>query len=235
MKKLRIIALVAAFVTALALYRFLDVISQPEEIPRTSVVVALADIPENTEITAEMVTTQEVVTEAVQPNAYTDLDTVVGMVAKSEILAGEQVVAGRLAQMGETDTGSDTLAYVVEPGMRAVTVAVSDTTGLAAMLKPGNHVDVIYNYSYTAADGTAVVESRMILQDIDVLAVGAVLSRGGVDADTGYATVTLMVTPDQAVTLSFTEYTSNLRLILRSPLDTEQAQTAAVQNSDFAG
>jgi Flp pilus assembly protein CpaB len=45
--------------------------------------------------------------------------------------------------------------------------------------------------------------------------------------------VTLMVTPEQALALSYGEYTSNLRLVLRSPLDTQETQTPAVKNQDF--
>jgi pilus assembly protein CpaB len=152
MKKIRIIALIAAVVAAVAVYKLLDVLSQPPETPRTNVVMAAADIPQNTVITADMVALQPVATEAVAADGFTSMDTVVGMVAKTEILAGEQVRSGRLVQMGEAaDTSSSTLAYVVEPGMRAVTITVSETTGLDTMLKPGNRVDVIMNYSYTCA------------------------------------------------------------------------------------
>jgi pilus assembly protein CpaB len=239
MKKIRIIALIAAVVAAVAVYKLLDVLSQPPETPRTDVVMAAADIPQNTVITADMVALQPVATEAVAADGFTSLDTVVGMVAKTEILAGEQVRSGRLVQMGEAaDTSSSTLAYVVEPGMRAVTIAVSETTGLDTMLKPGNRVDVIMNYSYTApaADGTAdttVTEARLLMENVSVLAVGTALGAEGVTPDVGYTSVTLMVTPEQALALSYGEYTSNLRLVLRSPLDTQETQTPAVKNQDF--
>ena len=60
------------------------------------------------------------------------------------------------------------------------------------------------------------------MQNIKILAVDQNLRRGAADAD-GYATVTLMVTPEQALEVSFIEQYHALRLILRSNLDEEEA------------
>jgi pilus assembly protein CpaB len=233
MKQMKLIALVAAVIAGLALYRFLDVISRPTEVPRTSVVVAAADIPENTTITADMVKLQPVATEALQKDCLTDLEQVVGMAASSDILSGEQVVSERLVKVGETDSSSDTLAYVVQPGMRAVTVAVDDTSGVGYLIKPGNRVDVVLNYTYTDAADKAVAVSRILMQDIQVLAVDRTLSREGSAAEEGYTTVTLMTKPAQAVELSYAEYSGSLRLILRSSLDTGTVSDGRVSSSQF--
>ena len=223
MKKIKIIALAAALVAALALYQLLKEISKPQETPRTDVVVAAVDIPENTEITADMVMLSPVATEALLPNVMKDPESVIGMVLSSDVYAGEQIVSERLVRMGETESRSNTLAYVIEPGMRAVTINVTPSTGGGNLVKPGNHVDVIMNYAYpekstNGQDDVKVEASRLLLQDVQVLAVDAILSKDGATAE-GYTTITLMVTPEQVTEVSFAEYTANLRVVLRSALD----------------
>jgi pilus assembly protein CpaB len=62
--------------------------------------------------------------------------------------------------------GGSTLAAIIKPNMRAVTVRVNDVVGVAGFLLPGNRVDVV---------GARMVERRAvtetILRDINVLAV----------------------------------------------------------------
>lgn len=237
MKKIRIIALVAALVLCFCVYKYLGVLSQPHEEPRTDVVVCVVDIPENTTITAEMVQLKPVLSKSVLPNACTDLNSVVGMVMNSNMFAGEQVISNRLVRLGAADATSDSLAYVVEPGMRAVTVNVGINSGLANMLRPGNWVDVVGYYE--VPEETEPVEeeenedepeeetepeyintAKMLLQNVQVLAVDTNIRKGAADVD-GYVSVTLHVTPEQAMDLSFTEQYAALRLILRSSVDEE--------------
>lgn len=222
MKKIKLIALAAALLAALAIYQLLKIISKPQETPRTEVVVAAVNIPENTTVTRDMVELLPVATEALLPGCLTDPEDAIGMVVSSDVYAGEQVISERLVRVGEVEDSSSTLAYVVQPGMRAATVAVTATSGIANLIRPGNRVDVVMNYAYEVqaagnAQKVTVPASRLLLQDIEVLAVDAVLSKEG--AAEGYSAVTLMVTPEQAVELSFAESTSSLRLILRSSLD----------------
>ena len=60
MKKLKLAALFAAVLVGLGLYRFLQELKTPQEAPHTTVVVAAVDIPENTQITADMVTQRSI-------------------------------------------------------------------------------------------------------------------------------------------------------------------------------
>ena len=239
MKKIRMIALIAAVVLGFCVYKYLGVLNQPKEEPRTNVVVALVDIPENTTVTAEMVTVKAVLSESVLPNACTDVKSVEGMVMNSDMFAGEQVVSSRLVRLGASDATSDSLAYVVEPGMRAITINVSLNSGLASMLRPGNWVDVVAFYSIPVEEEEVEEEvpaedeedaeptepeeiqmTTMLLQNVQILAVDTNLRKGAADVD-GYATVTLHVTPQQALDVAFTENYWNLRLILRSSIDEE--------------
>lgn len=236
MKKIKLIALFAALIAALGIYQFLKETGKPQETPRTPVVVAAVDIPENTRITPEMVCLQPVATEALLANHVKDISSVVGMVLSSDVYAGEQIVTNRLVRTGEADK-SDTLAYVVKPGMRAITVSAGQATGIANMVKPGNRVDLLLNYSYEEAvadteNTRTVTASRTLIQDVEVLAVDAVLSR---DGSTQYDTVTLQVTPEDAVTVSYADFIGSIRLILRSSLDNEQTKDFEIDMSHIAG
>ena len=62
---------------------------------------------------------------------------VVGSVVRRGIVAGEPVTSGRIVRPG--DRGF--LAAVLQPGMRAVSVAVNATSGIAGLVFPGDRVD----------------------------------------------------------------------------------------------
>jgi pilus assembly protein CpaB len=142
MKKIKILALFLALITAGALFWFLSQNdAQAVEIPKSRVAVAACDIPENTVITADMVSFAAVPVELVLPQTYDNASDIIGKTARSELVAGEQIVTSRLVEVGSADSGS--LAYAVTPGMRAITIGVNDTTGLKCMIRPGDHVDII--------------------------------------------------------------------------------------------
>lgn len=223
MKKVRLIAVIAALIAGVCIYLFLKELGKPQETPRTQIVVAAVNIPENTRITPEMVMLHPVATEALLTNHYLDPESVIGLVSSGDIFAGEQIISDRLVETGTTEEDSSTLAYVVEDGKRAVTVSVNAVTGIENLIKPGNHVDLIFNYSYKPAgsDDDPVTASRMFLQDLKVLAVGPVLSRDGAEE---YVTVTLETTPEEAVLISYAEFAGTVRPILRSSLDDEKVK-----------
>ena len=68
MKKLKLAALLAAVIVGLGLYRFLQELKTPQEVPHTTVVVAAVDIPENTQITEEMVTLRSISNDSLLTN-----------------------------------------------------------------------------------------------------------------------------------------------------------------------
>lgn len=214
-----------AVVTAGALFFFLKPSDEKADtVQKTNVVVAVKDIPENATITAEMVKTAAVPVDWVISSSYNHMNSVVGKTASAKIMAGEQIVGSRLVEVGSSDSGA--LAYAVTPGMRAITIGINDTSSLKNMIKPADFIDIIAQYQVEKqvinAEGNAEVktipEAKLLLQKIKVLAVDRVMQKTGAEK---YTTLTLEVTADQAVLLSFSENTGVLRAILRSPLDTE--------------
>jgi len=214
-KKVKLLALLAAIVTAVLLFVFLSSVIKFGGADTTKVVTAAQDIPANTVITEQMLAVSDIPTDNVLAGAITKLSDVVGKTIQSNIYAGEQIISAKLIAAG--DTTSTTLAYAIKPGMRAITIAVDATTGIAGMITPTNKIDLLGEYDYNGK-----VYTSIIAEDIKVLAVDAVLSSTGKNGDgttPGYTTLTLEVTPKQAMELSMATYSGTLRAILRSPVD----------------
>lgn len=223
MKKVKILALVSAVVLAILLYIFLSALRNSSETETVTVLTAAADIPANIPITANMLQQTELPKEAVLSNAISVSSEVVGTVSRTEIYQGEQILSSKLVAVGEGD--NETLAYTIEPGMRAITIAVDATSGLSNMIAPGNHVDIIGDFLTEKTDTNSKTQKQsytvMVLENIEVLAVDNILSKDKQqDSETAaYQTITLQVTPEQAMKLSMAQFEGELRAILRSPLD----------------
>ena len=238
MNKLKLVALFAAILVGLGIYLFLAEAKKPQETPHTTVVVAAVDIPENTRITEEMLTTKSISDDSLLDNYIVDPQTVVGKVMTSDVFAGEQIVTNRLVAPGEDIANKQTLAYALTPGMRAITIFVDKDTGLENFLKPGNRVDILAKYSHKeearpeeennasedptsetqAAQEVNVPTTQLLAQNINILAVGSVMNKNGT---TEYTSVTLEVTIEDAMNIDAVAWWGGLRLLLRSPLDEE--------------
>lgn len=217
MKKVKILALLSAVLTAVLFFFFLNTLLNMNDVETRAVVTAAADIPPNTTITAEMLVKKELPLEAVLPGSQMDPQAVVGKVARSEILAGEQVLEGKLVKVADSSSG--TLAYALEPGMRAITFSVDTNQGLAGMLKPKDRIDLIGEFEYQPPGGTATAYTSIVEENLKILAVDSVMSEQGKADGSAYATLTLEVTPKQAMELSMAIYKGQIRAVLRSPLD----------------
>jgi pilus assembly protein CpaB len=217
-KKVKLLAIVSAVITALLLFVYLNSLSITDEPEKTSVVVAASEIPADTVITSDMITQADLPSEAVLADAMTDSTLVVGRFSRETIYPGEQMLKSKLVLAGESQ--NDTLAYAVEPGMRAITISVNQISGLSYMITPGNHVDII-GYFLQEINTEKTSRVMTVLENITVLAVDDVLKESGKrnDESTQYASITLEVTPKQALNLSMAAAEGQLTVILRSPVD----------------
>jgi pilus assembly protein CpaB len=238
LKRIRIIAIAAAIVTAVAVYMYLASLNKPVQIARGPVVVAVTQIAAGQEIKAEMVEVKDLPVEAIYPKAARSVEVVVGRVSSSGAEPGEQLLVSRFFKAGEAN---DTLAYAIERGKRAVTIAVDPVSGVAGLVKPRDHVDILVlinvkqqlwkmnatitqdavDISYKLGDREDQAYSLMPLQNVLVLATGQVMQADASNDETTVDQVTLSVTPDQAVILNLLASNSQIRLALRSPIDTD--------------
>lgn len=237
MKRVRIIGIAAAFIFAVCLFVFLTKLNESKEIPKTQVVIATTNIPINATITEEMLMVAEMPSEAVMSDAILSIESVVGQTVNSTVYAGDQLRACRLVQYGDPESG--TLSYIVKEGMRAISINVTDIEGVSGMLKPGNHIDLIAQYETEtgAVDegGIPIKEqaARIILQNVEILAVDAYMTPAGAPSDVMYTKLTLSVTPEQAIELSFVDNLGTIRAVLRSTLDTETIEEHSITVDDI--
>ncbi|MEZ5858046.1 MAG: Flp pilus assembly protein CpaB [Geminicoccaceae bacterium] len=139
-----------------------------------------------------------------------------GSVARQILVPGDPILADSLVRPG--DRGF--LAAVLDPGMRAVSVPVDETSSNAGLIFPGDRVDLILTQTIAGdADGAADRRvSETVLENLRVIAMGRRLySEPSETADNGQVrTVTLEVDPAGAETVALVTELGKLSLSLRS-------------------
>lgn len=103
------------------------------------VVVAAFDIDYATKIDAKMLKQVAWPANSLPEGVFMAPADVVGKVASAMIAKGEPITARRAV----ASLGGSSLASLIEPGKRALTVRVNDVIGVAGFLLPGNRVDLI--------------------------------------------------------------------------------------------
>jgi pilus assembly protein CpaB len=150
----------------------------------------------------------------------------------SPLYEGELVLDVRLAAKG---AGAG-LAATIPVGMRAVAIRVNEIIGVAGFVVPGMRVDVII--SGTPPGGNAMVGTvtKTVLQNIQVLSAGQKIEKTAEGTPEAVNVVNLLVTPEQAETMSLASSQTSVQLVLRNPLDTVDAKTTGTATANlFSG
>jgi len=129
------------------------------------------------------------------------------------VLAGELITPNKLASVG----GIEGVAAIIEPGKRAVSVAITDSSGAAGLIQPRSHVDVLFTRTGSMTEAI----TSTILQNITVLSVGR-STEAQTDSKAARPTtypVTLLVTPEEAGKLELAKNQGKISLALRNPVD----------------
>jgi pilus assembly protein CpaB len=211
-----------AFASALA-YRMLQARTGSAQGAADDVVVATNNISVGARIQDKDVRVIRLPTEAIPPGSFRQKDGhVVGRGVVQPISAGDFVLTGKLA----AENGGSGLASIVPPGMRAVSVRVNDFSSVSGFVQPGSRVDVLMTGSAT---GSGETQTITVLRNVAVLANGQKLDRSLLSSESQNSPViTLAVSPDDAAKLALAMNQGHLQLALRNPLDTGQAEVAAV-------
>ena len=202
-----------------------------ERANQSAVLVAKQDIGKGTLIDETMLEVAIIPNQYVQPNAVGSLDRIGGMVAAVPIAKGEQISASKLTSTQQATGGS--LAMVTPIGKRAVSISVDNIASLAGMIRPGDYVDVV-GMIPTAMDPTGKevrqVSMMPLFQNVLILAVGQDLGGVAMEAGGRYRKeepkapspiVTLALSPQEASLIAFVQEQGKIRLILRSPADSQ--------------
>jgi pilus assembly protein CpaB len=190
------------------------------------VLVARKPLPVGSMIEPDSLTYQAWPKELIQGAYYTqgttdgDPQKMVGMVVRNPVTAGQPLTRGSL--VGPQDRGF--LAAALGPGMRAVTVPVTQTSGVAGFVFPGDRVDMVLTQAVEGGgDGPPLKVSETIVRNLRVLAtdqaIDQVKDKEGKITVRPSATVTLEATPRIAEKIAVSQSMGQLSLALRSIAD----------------
>lgn len=203
------------------------------------VLVAKADIPLGTVVTADMFETKTLAVDLVQSDAYGDPSQAIGKTTRAAILTGQQVHS--------SDFQNRAVPITVPQGRRAMTIAVNQLTGVGNLLDVGDTVDLVISLRGDAfpvvqvlSDGSISVvqginplsiKMPLLLQDVQII--GTINPPPPAPPTEGQPApsvapqvaieeqklLVLAVTPQQAEVLLFARTSGVLDAVLRSPLD----------------
>ncbi len=145
-------------------------------------------------------------------NAFSKMEEVIDRPVVSSILLDEPVLEGRLAARGS----GQGLGPMIPVGMRAVAVRVNDVAGVSGFVLPGMRVDVLV--TGRPPDSNATVTTTC-LQNILVLSAGTTMQADSRGQAIQAPTVTLLVSPEQAETLTLANNEGHIQLVLRNGSD----------------
>src|SRR3954447_8625285 len=155
-----------------------------------------------------------------------------GTVVRYQITAGQPVTRGTL--VGPQDRGF--LAAALGAGMRAITVPVNTTAGVAGFVFPGDHVDMVLTQTVDGGgDGPPLKVSETIIRNLRVLATDQRVNDKNEDGKTEvktFSNVTLEVTPKIAEKIAVAQSLGSLSLSLRSIADNGAEIERAVAAGD---
>jgi pilus assembly protein CpaB len=132
----------------------------------------------------------------------------------------EQELAPREAGAG--------LAVAIPVGMRAVSVGVDDVVAVAGFVTPGTFVDVL-----ATGSGPRGPVTRTILEHIRVLAVGQQVQADSTGKPQTAPVVTLLVTPEQAQSLTLASTEGRIHMALRNAGDAANATPPPAQGANL--
>jgi len=187
------------------------------------VVVAKKDIPAKTKISSNMLALVRISSKRLEPEALTSIDSVVGKIAKRDIIEGEQIKASLLMIPGSQKT----LSLKIPEGKRAITIPVDKISSIEGMIKPGDSVDIVGSFSIPVpTQGGKTVNQTMVVpmfENVLVLAVGAKVEAVslGKERKEPPTTITLALTPEQASLITYATEIGKIKLLLRSKFDTQ--------------
>jgi pilus assembly protein CpaB len=174
---------------------------------------------------------KELVDGAYYLKSGTDLSKLQGTVVRNAITAGQPVTKGALVSPG--DRGF--LAAALGPGMRAVTVSVSNQAAVAGFVFPGDRIDLVLTQTVAGGgDGQPLKVSETIMRNVRVLATDQrtdnTVGEDGKSRLSTYSTVTLEATPKMAEQVAVARTIGELSLSLRALADNSTELEEAIAN-----
>lgn len=241
----------AFIVGALVYIRVSEANAAIASLPKQRVVIARVDIPERTEIAANMITTEVIPDSAIPAGAAREPKDVVGKFSPTAILKGEIINTSRIGPLAAKNAPS----YSIEKGkvMYAMPLQLKGQEPFSILsinaLRPGDRVDFIYT-AFTLPEGLTPAEidaartasaaqflqTRFLLQNIRIQQVGSFDDTGKIIPSLSF--MIMVVSPEEALVLKWlkdavTSFGNSIEMVLRSPGDEEKVDPSLVVNLNY--
>jgi pilus assembly protein CpaB len=167
--------------------------------------------------------------------AFTSVPDVVGRVVTTQLVKNQSVLETLLAPKGALGG----VQAMVPDGYRAVTLEVNEYSGVAGLLTPGCHVDLVQTIHVKGDEGGLM--AKTIVENLRVIAVGRRLSNiapgvaAGAPEPELAKSVTVLATADQAEAIDLATHVGQPRLVLRNVLDGKASGTKGVTVAELRG
>ncbi len=220
-----VVAVLLALFASIGTYRFLSNkgrMAEDARLQTVGVIVADVDIPFGSTILPGQVVLSAWPKDRYPKDVLSDVKAAVGRVVRREFARGEPIVESKLLT---TSKNVGMLSLRIPQGMRAFTVRVNEAVGVGGFLMPDARVDVLL--TTTSSDQRATQMSKIILEDIRVLAVGQTIDQKD-SKPISVGTVTLAVTPEDAEKLALASNDGKIHLVLRNFADSEKVKTSGI-------
>ncbi len=226
---LAFVALVLSAVLTAVLYRQISsrMASDSSKSEGNQIVVAAERLPLGTLIEAQHLRLAPWARAVPLEGSFQTPEEVIGRGVVVPMLQNEPVLESKLAPRG---AGAG-LTTAIPAGMRALSVKVNQVIGVAGFVLPGSRVDVIITGSPDKSSAGEV--SKVILENVEVLAAGQNVERDAQGKPQNVQVVTLLVTPEDAQKLVLASTDARIQLALRNPLDLEHADPDAVHRAQL--
>jgi len=220
------VALVLSVVVTFLTYRLLRQRLQPPD-EMTTIVVATQRVALGSRLTAQDARLAPWPKAAVIPGSAQDPAVFIGRGVIQPIEANEPILESKLAPKD----GGAGLTTTIPEGMRAVSIRVNDVIGVAGFVVPGSRVDVILSGSPT--NNAASEVSKIILENVQVLAAGQNIDQDINGKPQTVQVVTLLVTPEDSQKLALASGEGRMQLALRNPLDKDTPNPPLIQRTSL--
>lgn len=156
--------------------------------------------------------------EGVVRDDRTHAEEINGAILRRAVHAGDPLEEAMITRPG----GGGLMSAVLEPGMRAVSISVTATSGNAGFVLPGDYVDLILTREFNRQVGNGresesrkTVYSKTFVENVRVLAADQMLDNPDNKAVVA-KTITVEVTPEQAQMVAVAAELGKISVSLRS-------------------
>src|SRR6266566_3958420 len=209
------LALVVAGLASFLVFKQLNRLPVKANVAVRRVVMASKDLNVGEKLAEEDLRLAEWVVGEPPKGSFFKVQDAIGRAVLYPTFKDEIILGSRLAS---TDAGAG-MAAVIPEGMRAVSIRVDDVVAVAGFVGPGTRVDVLLTGNPAAGSQGSEMLTKMILENVQVLAAGQKIQPDAHGAPEKVNVVTLLCNIEDASKLTLGTSDGRIQLVLRNPTD----------------